>query len=587
VGIAGLAGVIASVSSADGGVSAATPVPGPAPASAPAPGEPITFHCAFDAGCPEVIVSGDPFATIGVSPAPFRGYGDPSLERDPDTGDVWLSYSWLDVLVSDPGPPPVVDFGVRTHLARSTDGGQTFTFVRAINATSPIAHPDSGIPGWTIHEVSTIAREGSGGWQSLWLTYFDPFGPPPTGTDHRSDFYYSRSMAGSPQELGDVTVPWVRTNGTSASWGVVHNLSGIPQLSDCSALTEPALFADGDETYLATSCVVFVGGARRVDLERLVLLRQEADGYSYAGELVDYNDALDLGGTRLEQADLALAQNGAILLIVTPIQETEPNHLGCVVLEVTDIATAQVRRDPSGAVVELATITGDDPGIGPGLCTYDPASQTGVLMVLHDFTASPFDLVFSLRATGVHPNGLDSDGDATADTVDTDDDNDGYWDADESAKGSDSLSAASSPEHCDGPDNDGDTVLDEAPALSGRATPDPLCAAGADADGDTIMNAADPDDDGDSFTDANERSMSTDELGGCPVVAGHDAWPPDADANGTANVGDVIQLFGMGKTLQDVGDPFYSRRSDAIGNGSVNVGDVIALFGGGLILTSC
>ncbi len=36
-----------------------------------------------------------------------------------------------------------------------------------------------------------------------------------------------------------------------------------------------------------------------------------------------------------------------------------------------------------------------------------------------------------------------------------------------------------------------------------------------------------------------------------------------------------------------LGDPLYSRRSDADGNGAVNVGDVIALFGGGVILSNC
>jgi hypothetical protein len=81
--------------------------------------------------------------------------------------------------------------------------------------------------------------------------------------------------------------------------------------------------------------------------------------------------------------------------------------------------------------------------------------------------------------------------------------------------------------------------------------------------------------------------MSTDELDDCRVVGEHDSWPPDNDANCAANVGDVIQLFGGGKVLQDVGQPFYSRRSDANSNGAVGVGDVIALFGGGVILTNC
>jgi len=428
--------------------------------------DPPTFHCASDATCPEVLIAGDPHATIGGNPAPFRGYGDPSLERDPDTGTLWLSYSWLDVLISSPGPPPVFDFGVRTHLARSDDNGATFSFVRDVNQTVAIAHPDTSAQGWTIHEVSTLLREGPASWQNVWLTYFDPIGQPPPGTDHRSDFYYTRSVANSPDGLGDVATPWIRTNGTSASWGVVHNLSTIPQLADCAALTEPALFAYTGVTYLASNCAVFIGGVRRDDLERLVLLKQEPNGYSYVGELLDYADALYLGGTRLEQADLAVAQNGAILLILTPIQSAQPDHRGCVVLEVTDITAAQVRRDAAGDPLKLATITGEDSTIGPGLCTYDASSQTGVLMVLHAQTQNPPETVFSLRATGVHPNGIDTDADGTADTIDRNDDNDILGDAAEAACGSDPLLPTSTPERLDGAfatiDEDGDTAIDEA-----------------------------------------------------------------------------------------------------------------------------
>ena len=51
------------------------------------------------------------------------------------------------------------------------------------------------------------------------------------------------------------------------------------------------------------------------------------------------------------------------------------------------------------------TLTAYGTGIGPGLCSYDAASETGVLLVITDIdpSASPPRFVFSLRATGVHP----------------------------------------------------------------------------------------------------------------------------------------------------------------------------------------
>ena len=73
---------------------------------------------------------------------------------------------------------------------------------------------------------------------------------------------------------------------------------------------------------------------------------------------------------------------------------------GCVVLEIDDIATAHVRRDAEGKLFKRATITGSQLGIGPGLCTYDKDSSTGILI---DLTITSPILAFSLRATGVHP----------------------------------------------------------------------------------------------------------------------------------------------------------------------------------------
>ena len=34
--------------------------------------EPVRFHCSLDGACPEVLIDGDSFATLGTGPSPFR-----------------------------------------------------------------------------------------------------------------------------------------------------------------------------------------------------------------------------------------------------------------------------------------------------------------------------------------------------------------------------------------------------------------------------------------------------------------------------------------------------------------------------------
>jgi len=347
------------------------------------------------------MVAGDFFAVLGAGPAPFRGYGDPSLEYDPATGELWMTYSWLDVLVTDPGPPAVIDLGVRTHLARSTDNGNTFTFERAVNDTQATGHPDSGALGWLIHEVSTLIKQSDGQWQVLWLQYFDPLGDPPPV---RGDFQYNRSVDSEPALLGLNSAPWARGTTTSASFGAPLNLSELPELSDCAVHTEPALFAYDNSVYLATYCIVIEGTERRTDLERMVLLREKPGGYDFVATLLDSDDAAVFNADVLEQADLAVARDGEVLLLATPIVlNDDPQHKGCVVFSFEDFAAGRLRRDASGEPVTRAVITADGNGLGPGLCTYDANSDTGVLLVITTFQDNPFDAEFSLRATGIHP----------------------------------------------------------------------------------------------------------------------------------------------------------------------------------------
>ncbi len=73
------------------------------------------------------------------------------------------------------------------------------------------------------------------------------------------------------------------------------------------------------------------------------------------------------------------------------------------VLAVDDITQARVARDSNNTPVRRATLTSDGNGLGPGLCAYDPNSNTGVMLVITTVQEDPLDIEFSLRATGVHP----------------------------------------------------------------------------------------------------------------------------------------------------------------------------------------
>jgi len=396
-----LAVVLLVVSGCGGGGSSG---PQPMPPVDP-PSGPITFHCAKDSTCPELIVAGDPHSTLNGQPDPFRGYGDPSLEYDPDTGTLWMAYSWLNTQISDPTPPPVFDLGVRTRLARSDDNGNTFTFVRSVNEMQIEQHPDTGVMGWSTHEVPTLVKEPSGSWQLLWLKYFNPLGTV-AGVDERQEFLYWRTTAPAPDQLGDNSEVWGYSLATSPSWGAPLNFNDIPELADCILQSEPAFFAFDGETYLATSCLVADATGRRTDLERLVLLRQNATGYDFVGVILDSSDADDLGVDTIEQADISIARDGNIILLTTPIVlGADPSHQGCVVFEFEDFASASLARDQNGVALPRAVITADGNSLGPGLCTYDADSDTGVLLIITTVTGvgPTTDVELSMHATGIHP----------------------------------------------------------------------------------------------------------------------------------------------------------------------------------------
>ena len=93
------------------------------------------------------------------------------------------------------------------------------------------------------------------------------------------------------------------------------------------------------------------------------------------------------------------------MLLVTP-KRLGPRelHKGCRALELESLDPPRLGRDGAGKPIVRADVrSSDSSGLGPGLCSYDPASSTGILFVRTEIDLALPEIVFRLHATGIHP----------------------------------------------------------------------------------------------------------------------------------------------------------------------------------------
>lgn len=357
------------------------------------------FDCRTDDGrCPELPISGDPPARlVGFGPAPLRGYADPSLRRDPRTGALYLSYSWVSTFVSRGFVPgrPLIDIGVSTHLARSDDGGRTFRFVKSLWSSASERYESR--QGYAEHEVSTISPTRRG-WAVLALRYFNPLG---NGNDLKADsLFFELAEGADPERLNTGKV--LRLGGplTSGLWRPFIDLSRIAGVGTaCPVWTEPSLFEDANALYLLAQCKTPQEPAAGF----LGLFVRTANGWRWSGKLTRPGDAAALGGNELTQADLVRGRNGQVLLLVTPdvVQGRDEHHLGCAVLGIHTLAPPKLQRSVGGAPIVRARVTSSDSmRLGPGACAYDARSRSGLLIVRRASSGSG-GIVFSIHSTGL------------------------------------------------------------------------------------------------------------------------------------------------------------------------------------------
>ncbi len=257
-------------------------------------------------------------------------------------------------------------------------------------------------------------------------------------------------------------------------------------------------------------------------------------------------------------------------------------------------------QDNNGTADTGATLRADDPA-NPGLSTiilndvspkdgyFDGpfTNRQGMLVVAQDTDGDGFPdtgcpgVPADNCPTVSNPSQADLDADHQGDACDGDIDGDHYWNAQEIAMGSDPNNAASTPEVCDGVDNDADGQIDEGFDYNSNGTPD--CSdATADADVDAIMNPSDTDDDNDKFSDTAEIAVHTNTLKKCPVTTNDYFWPADINNDRHVNITDILSYIPYFLSRNVPGDPVasagFNKRFDVQPNDRIDIGDILSFI---------
>ena len=178
-----------------------------------------------------------------------------------------------------------------------------------------------------------------------------------------------------------------------------------------------------------------------------------------------------------------------------------------------------------------------------------------------------------------NPDQADMDGDGLGDACDPDIDGDFYFNVQETAMGSNPLSAASTPEVCDGIDNNGNGLIDEGFDFNNNGIPD-CSEATLDSDGDGIMNPVDPDMDNDGLSNAREIYIRTDTLHKCTSPLSKYSWWPDVNGDGRVNTSDILNFsapFNSSSLTGSTTKSKYNRRMDFNADGVINISDVLTV----------
>lgn len=352
----------------------------------------------------QVVVTGD---------APANGIFDPSVEYAPGAGEGWLAYSAV-YGGGGGGSPwgPIVE----THLARSTDGGASWTFETVVNASQAgaiLVQGEGDVDGYWNYETPSIVYDpGDAG--AEWKIFSHRIFRRTTGTHDTLPPYSWITMKTAPHPSG----PWSAEIGLFESsllpvapWNEFPtvNLSALdPALSSYVLYTEPGAFAKEGVLYVSLAAITSAP-------EAIVVVASDDHGatWRYVGTALTPADAASLGHLRFDGSAIA-EDEGRVFLMVTPETDGVVND-GTLIFEFEDLSTAALVRE-AGVPAVHATVPAQ-PGLPVdrrgGQADYHEGNTAGGLLhpairidqlpVMFTFTSTGMPLVARPVPTGEMP----------------------------------------------------------------------------------------------------------------------------------------------------------------------------------------
>lgn len=338
---------------------------------------------------------------------PESGIYDPSVAYTPDGNVGWLVYS------SVTGDNKPIGQYVHTHLARSTDGGASWQFAKAVNTSSngTLVMPDGNqLSGVWRYEVPTLVcdptdPDANRRWKLFVHVYFwEP-------KNNRMPEYGWIALRTASDPAGDwsAEVPLFGAGKSPPSPYHTTRLdlnSFDASLKNSIAYSEPGALAHDGRLYLSMTSLHprFSWGGFSVG-HTIFLLASDDHGESwrFVRKLLDNDDAPRFCSDAFDGSSLA-TDGGRFFLLASPVRRGKASevHHGTLAFEFESLAEGRLRHDANGQPAVAAYFspqTGMFSGNGAGQSCYDEHNTHGGLL-FPQFNLKAYPEVFQIYQTG-------------------------------------------------------------------------------------------------------------------------------------------------------------------------------------------